>query len=123
MKSRRDPRSGVTSLPQELTKVEDRIFTGRRVGLYGTGAAVAYALSLAWRLPDGRVRCVDFGWMWLSGEFAVSAIPAQIFDYSTFSAAQIALLATTLASPLSSLCRSRSVPSSAPPFSFSLLDG
>jgi len=60
---------------------------------------VAYALSLAWRLvhgqwvilPDGRLRCIDFGWMWLSGRFAVSGNSPQIFDYSTFSAAQIAL--------------------------------
>ena len=82
-----------------MLKIEDRIFTERRIRFYGLGVAVAYALSLAWRLvhgqwvilPDGRLRCVDFGWMWLSGSFAVSANSAQIFDYSTFSAAQIAL--------------------------------
>ena len=80
-------------------RIEDRIFTERRVKFYGVGVTVAYALSLAWRLvhgqwlilPDGRLRCVDFGWMWLSSRFAVSGDAAQIFDYSTFSAAQIAL--------------------------------
>jgi alpha-1,2-mannosyltransferase len=80
-------------------EIENRIFAERRIRFYGFGVAVAYALSLAWRLvhaqwvilPDGRLRCVDFGWMWLSGRFAVSGDPAQIFDYSTFSAAQLAL--------------------------------
>ena len=80
-------------------EIEDQIFTERRIRFYGTGVAVAYAVSLAWRLvhgqwvilPDGRPRCIDFGWMWLSGRFAVSGNSAKIFDYSTFSAAQIAL--------------------------------
>jgi hypothetical protein len=82
-----------------LLKIEDRIFTERRIRFYGLGVAVAYALSLAWRLvhgqwvilPDGRLRCVDFGWMWLSSRFTVSGNSAQIFDYSTFSAAQLAM--------------------------------
>jgi hypothetical protein len=79
-------------------EVEDRIFAERRIRFYGLGVAVAYALSLVWRLvhgqwvilPDGRLRCIDFGWMWLSGKFAVSGEAAKIFD-STFSAAQLAL--------------------------------
>jgi Glycosyltransferase family 87 len=82
-----------------LAEIEDRIFTERRITFYGFGVVAAYALSLAWRLvhgqwiflADGRLRCVDFGWMWLSGRFAVSGNSAQIFDYSTFSAAQTAL--------------------------------
>src|SRR5260370_28818730 len=80
-------------------EIENRIFAERRIRFYGLGVAVAYALSLAWRLvhgqwvilPDGRLRCIDFGWMWLSGRFAVSGNSHQIFDYLTFSAAQIAL--------------------------------
>ena len=83
----------------KLLAIEDKIFTERRIQFYGTGVVIAYALSLAWRLAhgqwiflsDGRPRCVDFGWMWLSSRFAVSGDPAQIFDYPTFSAAQIAL--------------------------------
>jgi arabinofuranan 3-O-arabinosyltransferase len=82
-----------------LAEIEDRIFTERRITFYGFGVVAAYALSLAWRLvhgqwiflPDGRLRCIDFGWMWLSGRFAVSGNSAQIFDYSIFSAAQTAL--------------------------------
>ena len=84
---------------RRLIEFEARIFTERRIRFYGCGVAVAYALSLAWRLvhgqwvilPDGRLRCIDFGWMWLSGRLAVSGNSTQIFDYSTFSAAQIAL--------------------------------
>ena len=84
---------------RRLVEIEDRIFTERRISFYGTGVVIAYAVSLAWRqvhgqwviLPDGRPRCIDFGWMWLSGRFAVSGNSAKIFDYSTFSAAQIAL--------------------------------
>jgi arabinofuranan 3-O-arabinosyltransferase len=79
--------------------IESRIFTERRVGFYGLGVIAAYAIALTWRLvhgqwiilPDGRLRCVDFGWMWLSGRFAVSGNSAKIFDYPSFSAAQITL--------------------------------
>jgi len=68
-----------------LGEIEDRLFTERRIRLYGTGVAVAYALALAWRLlhgqwvflSDGRLRCVDFGWMWLSGKFAASGNSAE----------------------------------------------
>jgi hypothetical protein len=83
---------------RSFLEIEDGIFTERRIRFYGLGVAVAYALSLAWRLvhgqwvilPDGRLRCIDFGWMWLSGKFTVSGEAAKIFD-STFSAAQLAL--------------------------------
>jgi hypothetical protein len=99
MKSQRDPRSRMAPRSRTFAKIEDRIFTERRVRLYGAGVAVAYVISLAWRyfhgqwisLSDGKLRCTDFGWMWLSGKFAASSQPTQIFDYSAFSAAQIAL--------------------------------
>jgi Glycosyltransferase family 87 len=79
-------------------EIEDMIFTGWRVRFYGLGVIVAYALSLAWRtfkhqwfvLPDGNMRCIDFGWMWLSGKLAASGEVARIFDYAAFSAAQLA---------------------------------
>ena len=68
-----------------LLEIEDRIFTAWRLQLYGLGVPVAYALALAWRisrgqsvlLPDGRLRCLDFGWMWLSGKFAASGNPPE----------------------------------------------
>jgi hypothetical protein len=86
-------------LSLRLAAIEDQIFTDRRVRFYGIGVAVAYALSLAWRLvrgqwailPDGRLRCIDFGWMWVSGNFANSTAPIEIYDYSKFAAAQLAL--------------------------------
>src|SRR5215469_5349026 len=82
-----------------LTELEGRIFTARRITIYATGVIVAYIFALAWRLShgqwiflsDGRLRCVDFGWMWLSGKFAVSGNAGQIFDYTIFSSAQLTL--------------------------------
>jgi hypothetical protein len=82
-----------------LLAVEDCIFTERRIRFYGNGVAVASMLALAWRLvhgqwivlSDGRLRCVDFGWIWLSGNLAASGHFSQIFDYLAFSVAQLAL--------------------------------
>jgi hypothetical protein len=82
-----------------LIGIEDRISTERRIRFYGRGVIFAYILALMWRFAhgqwifhsDGRLRCTDFGWMWLSGKFAVSGEAARIFDHSAFSAAQIAL--------------------------------
>jgi arabinofuranan 3-O-arabinosyltransferase len=79
-------------------EIEDMIFTEPRVCFYGLGVIFAYTVSLAWRafkhqwfvLPDGNMRCVDFGWMWLSAKFAVSGEVNRIFNYSAFSAAQAA---------------------------------
>jgi hypothetical protein len=92
-----EPRTG--SGWGRLHEIEDRIFTGRRLQLYGLGVPVAYAIALAWRIfhgqsifhSDGRLRCVDFGWMWLSGKFAASGDLARIFDYPAFAGAQLAL--------------------------------
>jgi Glycosyltransferase family 87 len=88
-----------TSGARKSLEIEDKSFTERRISFYGTGVAIAYVLSLTWRflhgqwilLADGRLRCTDFGWMWLSGKFAVSGEASQIFDYSAFSAAQSGL--------------------------------
>jgi Glycosyltransferase family 87 len=84
---------------KKLLAIEDLIFTERRIRFYGRGVIVAYLIALAWRLThgqwiflaDGRLRCVDFGWIWLSGRFTVSDNATHVFDYSTFSAAQITL--------------------------------
>jgi arabinofuranan 3-O-arabinosyltransferase len=79
-------------------EIEDKIFTERRLEFYGTGVIVAYAITFVWRAfkhqwfirPDGTMRCIDFGWMWLSGKLAASGEAARIFDYTAFSAAQLA---------------------------------
>jgi arabinofuranan 3-O-arabinosyltransferase len=89
----------VASARSRWLRIEDRIITERRLRFYGSGIILAYVLSFAWRfmhgqwifLSNGRPRCIDFGWMWLSGKLAVSGNPDQIFDYSTFSVAQLAL--------------------------------
>jgi hypothetical protein len=89
----------IASARSRWFKIEDRIFTERRLRFYGSGMVSAYLLSFAWRLfhgqwiflSDGRPRCVDFGWMWLSGGFSVSGNITKIFDYSEFSVAQLAL--------------------------------
>jgi Glycosyltransferase family 87 len=79
-------------------EIEDTIFTVRRIQFYGIGVIVAFAISFLWRalrgqwfvLPDGNVRCIDFGWMWLSGKLAAAGEAARVFDYAAFSAAQLA---------------------------------
>jgi arabinofuranan 3-O-arabinosyltransferase len=91
--------AGGTSGRSKWLEIEDSIFTERRVRFYGLGIAFAYAVSLAWRafrhqwfvLPDGNIRCIDFGWMWLSGKLASAGETARVFDYTAFSAAQAAL--------------------------------
>ena len=54
--SRRDNPSPGSRAPRwrRLVEIEDRIFTERRIRFYGLGVAVAYALSLAWRLVHGN---------------------------------------------------------------------
>jgi hypothetical protein len=88
-----DDRSGHS----KWREIEDKIFTERRLEFYGTGVIAAYALSFVWRafkyqwfvLPGGNMRCIDFGWMWLSGKLAESGQAARIFDYTAFSAIQL----------------------------------
>jgi arabinofuranan 3-O-arabinosyltransferase len=83
---------------KRLAAIEDKLFTERRLRLYGWGVISAYALALVWRafrhqwavLATGYPRCIDFGWMWLSGKFATSGQLARIFDYSAFSTAELA---------------------------------
>jgi hypothetical protein len=90
---------GGVSSPRKLLAIENRVFTEHNLCFYGFGVAAAYALGLAWRIykgqslffPDGRLRCVDFGWMWLSGKFVAAGDASGIFDYPTFSAAQLDL--------------------------------
>jgi hypothetical protein len=82
-----------------LLEVEDFIFTDWRIRVYGWSIVIAYVLALAWTvfelhtwpfLPNGNPRCIDFGWIWLSGVFAVDKGVARIFDYSAWSAVQAA---------------------------------
>jgi Glycosyltransferase family 87 len=81
----------------KLLQIEDRVFTEHRVRLYAIGVVIAYGLSLAWlvlkrgwvTLPNGDIRGIDFGWMWLSGRLAASGEATKVFDHAAFSAAQL----------------------------------
>lgn len=87
---------GMTS--HRLLEIEDRLFTARRIRFYGLGVITAYAIALTWGLvhgqwvilPDGNMRGIYVGWMWLSGKLAASGEAARIFDPIAFSAAQLA---------------------------------
>lgn len=84
----------------KLLEIEDRLFTERRIRLYGASIAVTYAALLAWEVfrgrsvldPAGRPACIDFCSFWISGNFATSSDPSRVYDYSLFSAAQLTLV-------------------------------
>jgi len=86
----------ITLLRDKLITLEAWLFTQRRIWLYGSGTVVAYAISLAVRFfqhrwiftTDGKPSCIDFSWMWVSGNFSVSANPARVYDFLAFSAAR-----------------------------------
>jgi hypothetical protein len=79
-----------------MCKIEDRLFTEFRLRVYGSLVLSAIVLSmciLAHRWPllaNGNPNCIDFGWMWLSGKFAIAGDAARIFDYPAWSEAQAA---------------------------------
>ena len=74
-------------------------FTERRLLVYGSTAAVSYAVGLTWVMirhkwwlnPDGKA-CTDFIWIWLSSKFAILGALAQAYDYSVFSTARTVLV-------------------------------
>lgn len=76
-----------------------RFFTERHIFVCGFTASIAYAVGFAWcffkgqwlTLPDGSLKSIDFGYMWLSGKLASSGHVASIFDNAAFWAAQAAL--------------------------------
>jgi glycosyl transferase family 87 len=92
---------GVTSGWRRLLEIEDRIFTEPNLQFYGFGVAWAWALFVGWLLlggwiigRDGMLRSVDFCWIWVSGQFAASNNPAEIYNPASFTAAQDALFGT-----------------------------
>jgi hypothetical protein len=46
----------------------------------------------SWHLGVAGQDCRDFTWIWLSGHFAASSDPVQVYDHSAFSAARVALV-------------------------------
>ncbi len=79
-----------------LARVEDRLFTERRLRLYASGAVVGSILAavLVWCGlahgefvvgPDNKFATIDFCWMWVSGKFAASSDPVRVYDPTVFS--------------------------------------
>jgi len=86
---------------QRLSKLEDTLFTENRLLFLAIGIVLGYAGLLALKMsegrsvfgPDGTSLCyVDFCTNWVSGKFAVSSNPAEVYNYSLFSAAQMAFV-------------------------------
>jgi arabinofuranan 3-O-arabinosyltransferase len=86
-------------LRDKLVIIETWFFTQRRMGLYASGAIVAYAIGLVARwfqhswlfFPDGKQSCNDFAYHWVSGVLAGSGDRALVYDFSIFSATRAAL--------------------------------
>jgi hypothetical protein len=88
-----------TSGSSKWLDFEDKIFTERRLHLYGVGVVAAYAISLVVRFSfgswlfhsNGGPSCIDFSHFWVSGSVAGSADPAAVYNDSAFSAARTTL--------------------------------
>jgi hypothetical protein len=82
-----------------LAAIEDRIFTERRLRLAGVGVAEVWLLILGWLFflsgwlvrPGGKLSCLEFGWIWLTGRFAASSDPSRAYDNAAFAAAELGL--------------------------------
>jgi len=79
--------------------LKDGFSTERRLAVYASGVALGYAITLIWQLMYNNFRiglpakdCLDFTWIWLSSKLALSSTIAQVYDYSSFSAARVALV-------------------------------
>ena len=87
------------SLRDKLIAIEAWLFTQQRIWLYGSGAVVAYAISLAVRFSqhrwifqaDGKPACGDLSGFWVSGTFAGSGEPSLAYDHLAFSATRAVL--------------------------------
>jgi arabinofuranan 3-O-arabinosyltransferase len=85
---------------QTIARLEDRVFTESRLLFCGAGIAIGYAVLLARIMaykfvigPGGHPSCaIDFCTIWVSGKFAAASVPARVYDYSLFAAAQHALV-------------------------------
>ncbi len=84
----------VASGRSTLLRIEDRIFTEHNVQASGFAVAWAWALFSGWLLFGGRLRSIDFCWIWVSGKLANSGNPTLVYDPIAFTAAQISFLGT-----------------------------
>jgi hypothetical protein len=86
--------SGISLARGKILEIEDRIFTEPNFKFYGFGVAWAWALFAGWLLSNGRLRSIDFCWIWVSGNLANSSNPALVYDPVAFTAAQNTFLGT-----------------------------
>jgi len=83
-----------------ISRFEDRLFTGRRLSLWGFSFLGAYVTALVIRFlvhkwiidKTGHPVFTDFVWIWVGGRFALMRDAAGAFNYSTFSEAQASLI-------------------------------
>jgi hypothetical protein len=89
--------TGALSRSSSISKAEDRIFTQRRLSLCGYGFLAANVTAFAirsfagkWLIDKaGSPTFIDFLAWWVAGKFADIRNAAGVYNYSTFSAAQV----------------------------------
>jgi hypothetical protein len=67
--------------------------------LAGVGVAEVWLLILGWLFfltgwlarAGAKLSRIDFGWIWLTGRFAVSGDPSRTYDNTAFAAAALGL--------------------------------
>jgi hypothetical protein len=91
---------GAKTTSPETGRKPGGFFTEKPLTLCASGVLLGYLAGLTvdiyrriWPAHPAPLDhpCIDFIWMWLSGKFAASSLPSQIYDYSAFTAAQKAV--------------------------------
>ena len=84
-----------------MTRLENWMFQTDRLRRYGGALLAAYLAIFALHIwlrdwpsrANGHPRFVDFVSFWVNARFALTAAAAQAYDYATFAAAQMPLVA------------------------------
>jgi hypothetical protein len=89
--------SSVQPVAQRLLDAENRLFTTRNARIWCTAWLILCAATLTVYFRSGDwpyfshnrpTSCVDIGWLWITGRFAVLHEAARVFDYTSFAKAQ-----------------------------------
>jgi arabinofuranan 3-O-arabinosyltransferase len=83
-----------------ISRFEDRLFTARRLSVWGFGFLAAYVTAFLIRFlvhkwiidKTGHPIFTDFVWIWVGGRFALVRDAAGLLNHSTFSKAQASLI-------------------------------
>lgn len=83
-----------------IWRFEERIFTARRLSLWGWCFLAAYVCAFAIRWfagkwvigQTGRPLFIDFVWIWVGGRFALAGNAAGVYHHPAFAAAQASLI-------------------------------